>query len=342
MADRILVTGGAGYIGCVLVPRLLGAGYRVRVLDKLVFGAAGLERVRDRIELVAGDIRSLDPTVFAGVTSVVHLAGLSNDPTAEFNPAANMAINTQGTLSLAEQCKQAGIERFVFASSCSLYYTPEPDETLHTETQPIDPKAPYARSKYEAELGLNKLADDSFCPVSLRQGTVFGPSPRSRYDLVVNTFTKDAYTQRRLTVHAGGRMWRPMLHIDDACDAYIEALVAPAAAVGGRAYNVFSGNFQVLNIAHEIRRILEHKHNIRLELDVQQVGSARSYRADGVAFEKTFGRPLNRGLDEAVEGLWCELEQGTDPEDAIHYNIRWLELLTDMNQRLSDMGGTPL
>ena len=175
----ILVTGGAGYIGCVAVRQLLDKGEAVRVFDKLYFGEEGLAEVRDKIELIQGDIRTFDPAVLDGCDAVLHLAGLSNDPTAEFNPKANEEINTAGTEVVARACKAKGIRRFINASTCSIYdlgfYAPD---FLRDEDSEVKPRAAYAVSNYEAERALLELADDRFCPVILRQGTVYGWSPR--------------------------------------------------------------------------------------------------------------------------------------------------------------------
>ena len=210
----ILVTGGAGYIGCVLVRELLDRGEAVRVFDKLFFGDEPLSEFRDRIELVEGDIRSIDEAALAGIDSVVHLAGLSNDPTAEYNPRANYEINTIATERLALLSKRAGVRRFTFASTCSIYDRGLfADDVLVDETAEVSPRAAYAVSNHDAEKILLQLADESFSPVIFRQGTVFGYSPRMRYDLVVNTFVKDALSKGRLTVFGGGEMWRPLVDV---------------------------------------------------------------------------------------------------------------------------------
>src|SRR5947199_12090 len=175
----ILVTGGAGYIGCVAVRQLLDKGEAVRVFDKLYFGDEGLAEVADKIDLVQGDLRTLDGAVLDGCNAVIHLAGLSNDPTAEFNPRANADINTRGTEVLADACKRRGVKRFIFASTCSIYdlgfYAPD---FLRDEDSEVRPRAAYAVSNYDAERILLKMADENFCPVILRQGTVYGWSPR--------------------------------------------------------------------------------------------------------------------------------------------------------------------
>ncbi len=165
---------------------------------------------------------------------------------------------------------------------------------------------------------------------------------KMRYDLVVNTFTRDAYDRRRLAIHAGGRMWRPMLHIDDAVDSYMSVLEAPSEMVSGRVFNVLSENLQVIKIAYETRRALETYKGIRLDLEVQQVGVVRSYRVDGSRFQELFDTIGRRDLGSAVSEMWDHLEGGIDVTDPVYYNIRWLELLCDIKQRLKTMGGSPL
>ncbi len=336
---NVLVTGGAGYIGCRLVPKLVEAGHHVRVIDKLVFGKEGLAECDDRIEIVGKDIREIGAAELQDIDAIIHLAGLSNDPTAEYNPAANKAMNMDATIRMGELAKENGVKRFVFASSCSIYYTLTPDDQYRTEDYPVDPQAPYSWSKRQAEIGLLALADASFCPVMLRKGTIFGQSPRMRYDLVVNTFTRDAYAKRRLSLHAGGRMWRPMLHIDDAVTAYQMAIEAPEKKVHSQVFNVLTDNFQVVQIAQEVRRTLEGHKGIRLDLDLQPVGVSRSYRVAGSKFHETLGFEPQFQMGQSVDTMWDKLEHGVDIENPIYYNIRWLELLCDMETRLQAMGG---
>ena len=230
--QTILVAGGAGYIGSILVPKLLERGYRVRVLDRLLFGEEGLAPVREELELVVADVREFPSDALDGIDGVINLSGLSNDPTAEFNPDANWEMNAVATETLGQACVQRGIERYVFASSCSLYDGMPPG--MHAEDAPIEPRAAYATSKRYGEEKLIELAGEGLCPVILRNGTVYGWSPRMRFDLVVNTFVKDALLSGALKLHGGGWMWRPLVDICDCADAMIAAYEAPAEKVKAR------------------------------------------------------------------------------------------------------------
>ncbi|MEK6920586.1 MAG: SDR family oxidoreductase, partial [Nanoarchaeota archaeon] len=203
---KILVVGGAGYVGAVLIREMLERGYAIKVLDRLFYGTVGLDDIKDKVELIVGDIRSFNPNILDDVEAVINLSGLSNDPTAEYNPEANYEMNTVATAKLAQICKQKGVRRFIFASSCSIYdigETNEDKDIIFDETAPVAPKAAYSRSKYEAEKLLLAMQDENFSPVILRKGTVYGFSPRMRYDLVVNTFLKDALTKGKISLYFG-------------------------------------------------------------------------------------------------------------------------------------------
>lgn len=337
MMQKVLVAGGAGYIGCKLVPVLLEEGYKVRVLDKLYFGKDGLADVLDKIELSVADVRNVDEKILEGIDAVINLAGLSNDPTAEYNPKANMSINVDGTTHLAKLCKKVDVKRYIFASSCSIYYTTSPDNILRNEESAVNPTAPYSYSKHMAEKAVLELEGDGFCPVILRKGTVFGQSPRMRYDLVVNAFTKDAFARHHLVVHSAGRMWRPMLNINDAVKAYIAALKMDEDKVKGQIFNVLNDNYQVIKLAYEVRRTIESEKGARIDLEIQEIGPTRSYRVDNSKFKSIFGVRLNNGIRASVSEMWDKLEAGVEHTAPLYYNIRWLELLDDMEKRLKVM-----
>lgn len=321
----IMVTGGAGYVGSQLVPALLESGFKVKVVDNLMFGNHGLVPYMKRIELEQTDIRQLRPEHFRGVDTVIHLAGISNDPTAEYDPQTNKAVNFKATVKLGKLAKACGVRKFIFASSCSVYYTEKPDNFLRDEMYPVDPKTPYSWSKRQAEIQLLNLADADFCPVLLRKGTIFGYSERMRFDLVINTFTRDAYAIGCMTVHGEGRMWRPMLHIEDAVETYKAILTKPEAAIRGQIFNVLNDNYQVLEIAEEVQKILKEK--LRIKLNIIREGNVRSYRVDGSKLKETLGLKPNNSIKTAVETMWNLLEKKIDFNNDIYYNIRWLKSL---------------
>jgi nucleoside-diphosphate-sugar epimerase len=336
----ILVTGGAGYIGCVAVRQLLDKGEAVRVFDKLYFGDQGLADVADKVELVQGDIRDFDPAVLDGCNSVIHLAGLSNDPTAEFNPKANHEINTVGTDVVARACKERGVSRFVFASTCSIYdlgfYAPD---FLRDEESEVRPRAAYAVSNYEGERLLLEMADDKFCPIILRQGTVYGWSPRMRYDLVVNTFVRDALLKGQLTVHAGGEMWRPLVDVSDLSRVYIACVEAPDAKVHGRIFNVVEKNYRILELAHWVREAFKPIKKVEIEVDYSSY-KTRSYRVSGERIQSELGfKPLVT-VRESVERMMKMLHTNghVDLFHPRYYNIDWMTLLADMESTLKRIG----
>ena len=195
---KILIVGGAGYVGSILTRELLERGYAVKIFDRLFFGTVGIDDIKEKVELIIGDIRHVSSAILDDVEAVINVSGLSNDPTAEYNPEANYEMNTVATAKLAQLCKQKGIRKFIFASSASVYdvgETNEDKDIILDEASVVSPKAAYSRSKFEAEKLILALQDQNFCPVILRKGTIYGFSPRMRYDLVVNTFVKDAMTK---------------------------------------------------------------------------------------------------------------------------------------------------
>jgi len=336
----IRVTGGAGYIGCVAVRQLLDKGEAVRVFDKLYFGDHGLSEVADKIDLVQGDLRTFDPAVLDGCNAVVHLAGLSNDPTAEFNPKANQEINTRGTEVLARACKTRGVSRFIFASTCSIYdlgfYAPD---FLRDEDSDVRPRAAYAASNYDAERILLELADDRFCPVILRQGTVYGWSPRMRYDLVVNTFVRDALVKGGLTVHAGGEMWRPLVEVTDLARVYMACVEAADDKVHGKIFNVVGKNYRILELAHWVREAFKGIKRIEVEVDYSNY-KTRSYRVSGQRIETVLGVKAVVGVKESVEHMVKMIEHHNqlDVYNPRYYNIDWMTMLSQMEETLKRIG----
>jgi nucleoside-diphosphate-sugar epimerase len=332
--QTLLVAGGAGYIGSVLVPKLLDRGYHVRVLDRLFFGEEPLASVRDRIDLVVADVRDVPEHALEGIDGVINLSGLSNDPTAEFNPEANWQMNAIATETLARACLERNIERYVFASSCSLYDGLPPG--MHAEDADIQPRAAYATSKRYGEEKLLELSAEGLCPVILRNGTVYGWSPRMRFDLVVNTFVKDALLSGALKLHGGGWMWRPLVDIRDCADAMIAAYEAPAEKVHGEIFNVVHSNYQIRELAMIVAGSVQLAgRSVQLE-EVPAPKLMRDYECANAKLSTRLGFIPRRSVLEAVSDLLKRIDVDslaglTDPRC---YNIRWLELLYDVKPLL--------
>jgi nucleoside-diphosphate-sugar epimerase len=273
----------------------------------------------------------------------IHLAGLSNDPTAEFNPKANFEINTKGTSNLANLCKKAGIRRFIFASTCSIYdrglYA---EDVIQNEDSPVQPRAAYAVSKYEAERILLDLTDKDFSPTIFRQGTVYGFSRRMRYDLVVNTFVKSAMTTGKLVVFCGGEMWRPLIDVVDVARAYICALESEEETIRGRIFNLSYKNYRILELAHWVRkalRDLNFEKDISIEVDYSD-RKARSYRVATKKLETVLGFHPEISVEDSVTDMVKKLMagQGSDFQNPRYYNIDWMSILADVEEKLKKWG----
>jgi nucleoside-diphosphate-sugar epimerase len=335
---NLLVTGGGGFIGCVLTERLLDRGYRVRVLDRLYWGEEPLAACRDRIDLVVADLRELPESALDGIDAVIHLGGLSNDPTAEFDPEANWQMNAIGTERLGRACAARGVERLVFASSCSLYDGLPPG--MHDENDELEPRGAYAESKRHGERQLLAAQEDGVAPVILRFGTVYGYSPRMRYDLVVNTFVKDALLEGRLELHGGGWMWRPLVDVRDAADALICALEAPPELAAGEIFNVLHANYLIRELAMLVAGSVQLLgRSVRLE-EVPAPALTRNYECSNAKLSTRLGFNPSRSVVQAVSELLNAIDVSDHAalSDPRHYNIRWLELIHELGPRIERFG----
>lgn len=340
---KVLVIGGAGYVGCVLVQELLEKGYPVRILDRMFFGRAPAASFLDRVELIEDDIRELDPSAMEDCGAVINVGGLSNDPTAEFAPRANEEMNTHASIRAAEIAKAAGVERLIFASTCSIYdrgVGEEERDALAEEDAAVEPRAAYATSKLAAERGILPLADRSFAPVAFRQGTVFGFSPRMRFDLVLNTFVKDALSTGRLTVFYGGAMWRPLIDVKDVCRAYVAALEADAGVIRGQLFNLASANHRISELALRAQTTLRRL-GIPTEVDVDYTYRlVRSYRVSTEKTQRELGFRPQVTVEESIETMVREIRRHgyTDFSHPRYYNIEWMKLLEEAVQTASSHG----
>ncbi len=277
---RILLTGHDGYIGTVLAPILRAAGHTVSGFDAGLFSACAFGAQPPAVRATTLDVRDAALEHLAGVDAVVHLANLSNDPLGNLSPGLTHAVNAEASVRLGELARDAGVSRFVFASSCSLYGAAGQDAV--DETAAFNPVTPYGQAKVDAEVGLRTLGTDAFSPVFMRNATVYGASPRLRFDLVVNNLTAWAVATGAIRMLSDGTPWRPLVHVEDVSTAVLAALEAPRAAVHNEAFNVGreGENYQVRDVA---RIVGEEVPGCTVTFAEGASPDARSYR---VAFGK--------------------------------------------------------
>lgn len=315
---RVLVTGHHGYLGAVVAPFLADAGHVVEGLDTFFYEGCDLTPDRRPIPARRRDLRDVRSADLEGFDAIVHLGALSNDPLGDLDPRLTYAINLDATLALARAGRDAGVERFVFASSCSMYGASGSEGAL-AETAPLAPLTPYAESKVLAEAGLLALAAEGFTPVSLRNATVYGVSPRLRVDIVLNNLVAWAHTTGVVRLLSDGSAWRPLVHVEDVARAVQAVLEAPAEAVAGEAFNVGSDgdNYRVRELAEIVREAVPGS---AVELGEGAGSDPRSYRVDFSKFAAAFPEHVARwtapaGARELAEayraaGLTLERFQG--------------------------------
>jgi nucleoside-diphosphate-sugar epimerase len=318
----ILVTGGAGYLGSVLVPKLIDDGHRVRVLDLCLYGAAELFPARalseGSLELIRGDMgrRDLLEKGLSGADSVIHLAGISNDPSSDLDPALTRRVNVDASKLLIDLARQAGVKRFLNASSSSVYgIKSEPNVT---EDLPLEPLTVYSESKVLIEQYL-KEQKGGMLGVSVRSATICGLSPRMRLDLTINILTHHAVTRGKITVF-GGSQKRPNIHIEDVADFYRLLLDAPAPTIDGREFNVCTENYTVMELAQLVRSTVAPDALI----EVQHTDDLRSYHVSAERARRELGFTPKRPLSEAIREVAAAIDRGFLPRAAgeRYFNIQ--------------------
>ncbi len=317
---KILVAGGAGFIGSVLVPILQDHGYDVDVVDSLWFG----NNLPDSVRVTQRDLFTLTADDMSGYDQVVFLAGLSNDPMAEFSPSRNFIENGALPSYLAFIAKQAGVKRFVYASSCSVYgYTVN---ELYDEQAPVTCGYPYGISKLQGERGVLQLQDDTFSTIALRQGTVNGYSPRTRFDLIVNTMYKFAITEGRIVIN-NPSIWRPILDVRDTASAFLRSVQSDSTISG--VFNVAYDNFTVGQIGDLIKEEVERLTGKTIRLEVKDVQDFRNYKVTTEKARTYLGFRPKYNVTDMVHSLHEHRESYGDFTKESYYNINTFKAMTE-------------
>jgi nucleoside-diphosphate-sugar epimerase len=347
--ETVLVTGGAGYVGSALVPKLLAAGYRVKVLDLFLYGKHVLEGrevggrksevggrsgdpdllathhspLSTSLELITGDIRDqrLLKRSLAGCDAVIHLACISNDPSFELNPELGKSINYDAFRPLVQIAKDGGVKRFIYASSSSVYGVKQEERV--TEELALEPLTDYSKYKAICEEVLAEFQSPDFTTVTLRPATVCGYAPRLRLDLTVNILTNHAVTNRRIRVF-GGEQYRPNLHIGDMTDLYLLLLTLPKEKIAGKIWNAGYHNLKVMEVAELVREVVGEQ----VEIAIEPTDDHRSYRVTSDKIAREIGFVPRRSVRDAILDLKAAFDAGRIPDSMtgeLYYNIRRMQ-----------------
>jgi len=329
MIKNVLVTGGAGYVGSVLIPKLLKKGYNVTVLDLYIYGENVLDAVKGNPNLkqVKGDIRdkALLERELKGIDAVIHLACISNDPSYELDPELGKSINYDAFISLVDISKKLGIKRFIYASSSSVYGIKEEDNV--TEDLKLEPLTDYSKYKALCEDYLLKSRKPGFVVLILRPATVCGYSPRLRLDLSVNILTNSAVNKGKITVF-GGEQKRPNIHIEDMTDLYVKTLEYPDDKIDGKIFNAGYDNMKMKDIADTVKNVVAKEMGKKdLQIETTPTNDNRSYHVSSGKIKKELGFAAKRSVADAVKGLVEAYKSGKikNPDDKKYYNIKTMQ-----------------
>ena len=324
MSKNIFITGGAGYVGSALVPKLLDSGFKVTVLDLMIYGGAVL-KPNENLKVIKGDIRDQDllKRSIVNIDAVIHLACISNDPSFELNKKLGQDINFKAFEPLVKISRSSGVKRFTYASSSSVYGAKTVNNV--NEEMSLEPLTDYSRFKAECETVLKKYQSTDFTTVTVRPATVCGYAPRQRLDLVVNILTNLAYHKREITVF-GGKQLRPNIHIDDMVDVYLLLLKSPEEKIAGKIFNVGYENFSVGKLSQDVKSVIGND----VKLTFSKTDDNRSYHISSEKIKSELGFTPKRNVKDAVKDLMKAFEKKTlknTLENEIYFNIKRMKNL---------------
>ena len=331
MKKRVLMTGHEGYIGSVMAPVFQEAGYDVVGLDTGYFRECNLVPALADIQAIRKDIRDLEAADLEGFDAVVHLAALSNDSMGNLDRDRTIEINFQASVLLAKLAKTAGVERFLFSSSCIMYGMSE--TAVATEESPLDPKTEYASSKVKGEHAISELAGDGFSPTFLRNGTVYGLSPRMRFDTVLNDLMGSAMTTGKVVLHSDGKPWRPVVHVKDIAHSFLAVLEAPVTTIHNEAFNNGANhlNHQIIELADIVVNTVP---GCNVEILATPGADQRTYKADFSKFAHAFpGFEFQWTAEDGAREFYEAFQETglthDDYTDRRFTRLKWLRYLLD-------------
>jgi nucleoside-diphosphate-sugar epimerase len=330
---RVLVTGGAGYIGSILTKTLIEKGYDVTILDRMFFGTDPIKDIADQITLVKDDIRWFKPSALKGIDAILDLASLSNDPSGELDPQKTMEINYEGRVRVAKLAKKNNVHKYVLASTCSVYGFQEGTLTEGSQTNPL---TTYSKANLLAEKEILPLADKSFTATVLRQATVYGFSPRMRFDLAINGMVLGFFKNGKIPIMRDGKQWRPFVHVKDTSNAFIKVMESDPELVNGQIFNVSNDkqNVQILDLAKLVAEA------IGLPFNYEWYGSpdTRSYRVSFGKIKKTLDFNPEYTPKEGAKEVYTALKEGKlSSDDMRTITVKWYKHLLEMRTLLKDL-----
>jgi nucleoside-diphosphate-sugar epimerase len=330
---KVLVTGGAGYIGSVLIRMLIEKGYDVICLDRLFFGTKPIEDIADQLTVLKDDIRWFDPGILDNVDAVLDLASLSNDPSGELDPEKTLDINFRGRTRVANLAKKHGVRKYVLASSCSVYGF---QEELLDEDSVVNPLTTYAKANVNAEKEILPLAEKKFTATAVRQATVYGFSHRMRFDLAINGMVLGFYKSGKVPIMRDGKQWRPFIHVNDTSNAFIMILESDPELVNGEIFNVGSNdqNIRILDLANEVAKA------IGTPLKYEWYGStdARSYKVNFEKIKCKLKYKTSCTPKTGAKEVYDALKAGTlDADDPRTITVRWYKHLLETQSQIKNV-----